>query len=118
MFCPTPGLPNVPVGVLMCGESGIGKSESALDLSGRGHRLVADDTVEVRRRGETVIIGTCPALTRHHMEIRGLGVINVRDLFGVASTRTSKRMELVVLLERWDPPSRTASSDRFGEAGP
>ena len=91
------------LGVLIAGESGIGKSECALDLVVRGHRLVADDTVEIRRRGETVLIGTCPELTRHHMEIRGLGVINVRDLFGVASTRSSKRVELVVQLERWDP---------------
>jgi HPr kinase/phosphorylase len=90
------------LGVLIVGESGIGKSECALDLVVRGHRLVADDTVEVRRRGETVVLGACPELTRHHMEIRGLGVINVRDLFGVASTRTSKRVELVVQLERWD----------------
>src|SRR5687767_1701818 len=91
------------LGVLIVGESGIGKSECALDLVVRGHRLVADDTVEVRRRGETAIIGTCPDLTRFHMEVRGLGVINIRDLFGVASTRTSKRVELVVQLERWDP---------------
>ena len=91
------------LGVLIVGESGIGKSECALDLVVRGHRLVADDTVEVRRRGETAVIGTCPELTRHHMEVRGLGVINIRDLFGVASTRTSKRVELVVQLERWDP---------------
>ena len=105
------------LGALITVDSGIGKSECALDLVVRGHRLVADDAVEVRRRGETDLIGTCPELTRHHMEVRGLGVINIRDLFGVASTRTSKRMELVVLLERWDPPSRSASSDRFGEAG-
>lgn len=90
------------LGVLIIGESGIGKSECALDLVVRGHRLVADDTVEVRRRGETTLIGTCPGLTRHHMEVRGLGLINIRDLFGVAATRASKRVELVVQLERWD----------------
>jgi HPr kinase/phosphorylase len=90
------------LGVLIVGDSGIGKSECALDLVVRGHRLVADDIVEVRRRGETVVIGTCPDLTRHHIEIRGLGVINIRDLFGVAAIRSSKRVELVVQLERWD----------------
>jgi HPr kinase/phosphorylase len=90
------------LGVLIVGDSGIGKSECALDLIVRGHRLVADDTVEVRRRAETIVIGTCPGLTRHHMEIRGLGVINIQDLFGIAATRTSKRVELVVQLERWD----------------
>ena len=99
------------LGVLIAGESGIGKSECALDLIVRGHRLVADDTVEIRRRGETVVIGACPELTRHHMEIRGLGVINIRDLFGVASTRSSKRVELVVQLERWDP---SREYDRLG----
>jgi HPr kinase/phosphorylase len=91
------------LGVLIVGNSGIGKSECALDLIVRGHRLVADDTVEMRRRGETALIGTCPELTRHHMEVRGLGVINIRDLFGVAATRAAKRVELVVRLERWDP---------------
>jgi HPr kinase/phosphorylase len=91
------------VGVLLVGESGIGKSECALDLVVRGHRLVADDTVDVRRRGETTLVGSCPPLTRHHMEVRGLGLINVRDLFGVASTRSVKQIELVVQLERWDP---------------
>ena len=90
------------LGVLVIGESGIGKSECALDLVGRGHRLVADDTVELRCRAQSFLIGTCPELTRHHMEIRGLGVINVQDLFGVASTRSSKRVELVVQLERWE----------------
>jgi HPr kinase/phosphorylase len=91
------------LGVLIAGESGIGKSECALDLIVRGHRLVADDTVEMRRRQDTMLIGTCPELTRHHMELRGLGVINVKELFGIASTRSSKRVELVVQLERWDP---------------
>lgn len=99
------------LGVLVVGDSGIGKSECALDLIVRGHRLVADDTVELRRRGETVVLGSCPELTRYHMEIRGLGVINIRDLFGVASTRSSKRVELVVQLERWDP---AREYDRLG----
>jgi HPr kinase/phosphorylase len=99
------------LGVLIVGESGIGKSECALDLIVRGHRLVADDTVELRRRQETILIGTCPELTRHHMELRGLGVINVKELFGIASTRSSKRVELVVQLERWDP---TREYERLG----
>jgi HPr kinase/phosphorylase len=106
------------LGILIVGESGTGKSECALDLIVRGHRLVADDTVEVRRRSETVLIGTCPELTRHHMELRGLGVINVKDLFGIASTRTSKRIELVVQLERWDPGrqyERMGLDDEFHE---
>jgi len=91
------------LGVLIVGESGIGKSECALDLIVRGHRLVADDTVEIRKRAETILLGSCPELTRNHMEIRGLGVINIQDLFGIAATRTSKRVELVVQLERWEP---------------
>jgi HPr kinase/phosphorylase len=99
------------LGVLIIGESGIGKSECALDLVVRGHRLVADDAVELRARADAFLMGTCPELTRHHMEIRGLGLINVQDLFGVASTRTSKRVELVVQLERWDP---TREYDRLG----
>src|SRR5215208_2864089 len=99
------------LGVLIVGESGIGKSECALDLIVRGHRLVADDTVEVRRRQETILIGTCPELTRHHMELRGLGVINIMELFGIASTRSSKRVELVVQLERWVP---TREYERLG----
>ena len=106
------------LGVLIAGESGIGKSECALDLIVRGHRLVADDTVEVRRRAETILIGTCPELTRHHMELRGLGVINVKELFGIASTRSSKRVELVVQLERWDPAreyERLGLDDEFHE---
>jgi HPr kinase/phosphorylase len=99
------------LGVLIAGESGIGKSECALDLIVRGHRLVADDTVEVRRRQETILIGACPELTRHHMELRGLGVINIKELFGIASTRSSKRLELVVQLERWVP---TREYERLG----
>jgi len=91
------------LGVLLTGESGIGKSECALDLIVRGHRLVADDTVEIRCRGQNVLIGTSPELSRNHVEIRGLGLVNVTDLFGIAATRSSKRVELVVALERWEP---------------
>jgi HPr kinase/phosphorylase len=106
------------LGVLITGESGIGKSECALDLIVRGHRLVADDTVEIRRRQETILIGTCPELTRHHMELRGLGLINLKELFGIASTRSAKRVEFVVQLERWDPArayERLGLDDHFYE---
>jgi HPr kinase/phosphorylase len=106
------------LGVLITGESGIGKSECAVDLIMRGHRLVADDTVEVRRRAETVLIGTCPELTRHHVEVRGLGLINVRELFGIAAVRTSKRVELIVQLDRWEPGreyERLGLDDTFQE---
>ena len=90
------------VGVLILGESGIGKSECALDLIVRGHRLVADDMIEIKRRAGNILIGSGPELIRHQMELRGLGLINIKDLFGVASIRYLKRMDLVVLLERWD----------------
>ncbi len=89
------------LGVLLLGESGIGKSECALDLVVRGHRLVSDDAVEITRRG-SVLVGTSPPLTRHHMEVRGLGIMNVQDLFGVASTRHSMQVEFIVRLVRWD----------------
>src|SRR5918996_100369 len=78
------------LGVLVVGESGIGKSECALDLVVRGHRLVADDAVELRCRAQSFLIGSCPEATRHHMEIRGIGLINVQDRFGVAAARGEK----------------------------
>ncbi|MFN8094286.1 MAG: HPr(Ser) kinase/phosphatase [Vicinamibacteria bacterium] len=89
------------LGVLILGESGIGKSECALDLIDRGHRLVADDVVEVKRMGD-VLVGASPDLTRYHMELRGLGILNIKDLYGVSSIRLSKKLELVVQLERWE----------------
>lgn len=93
------------VGLLLIGESGIGKSECVLDLVERGHRLVADDLVLVTRRGEDVLIGRGHELQRHHMEIRGVGIIDVRTLFGVRATRQQKRIEVVVQLEQWDDGS-------------
>ena len=89
------------VGVLIIGDSGIGKSECALDLIVRGHRLVADDMIEIRRRAGNILLGSGPELIRHQMELRGLGLINVKDLFGVASIRYQKRVDLMVLMERW-----------------
>src|SRR5687767_5838652 len=89
------------LGVLIVGESGIGKSECALDLIDRGHRLIADDVAEIKRIGDT-LIGASPDLTRYHMELRGLGVLNIKDLYGVSSVRMSQRVELVVSLERWE----------------
>ena len=90
------------LGVLLLGDSGVGKSESALDLVVRGHRLVTDDVVEIVRKGN-VLTGTGPGMTRFHMELRGLGIINIKDLFGVAAVREAKDIELVVRLELREP---------------
>ena len=90
------------VGVLLQGPSGIGKSEVALELITRGARLVSDDAIEVVSREEESLYGMSPSITRYHMEIRGLGIINIRDLFGVASVRQRKKIELVVEMIPWD----------------
>jgi len=90
------------VGLLFVGESGIGKSECVLDLVERGHRLVADDLVLVSRRGNDILIGKGHELQRHHMEIRGVGIIDIPTLFGVRAVRQQKRIEVVVQLELWD----------------
>jgi HPr kinase/phosphorylase len=99
------------LGVLIEGASGIGKSECALDLIARGHRLVSDDVVEVRRIGADRLSGTAPELLREHLEIRGLGIINIRDLFGVSATSSSKNIDLSIMLERWEEASEV---DRLG----
>ena len=88
------------VGVLILGESGVGKSESALELILRGHRLVSDDTVTIRRVG-SLLNGTGPEVSRYHMELRGLGIINIKDLYGVAAVRERKDLDLVVKLDAW-----------------
>jgi len=89
------------IGVLVVGKSGIGKSETALDLVVRGHRLVADDVIRIRRQ-HSQLTGRGAGILGHHMEIRGLGIINVKDLFGIASVREAKKIELVVELAEWD----------------
>ncbi|MDP2470043.1 MAG: HPr(Ser) kinase/phosphatase [Candidatus Palauibacterales bacterium] len=99
------------VGLLFVGASGIGKSECVLDLVERGHRLVADDVVLVRRRGFDVLIGQAHERQQHHMEIRGIGIIDVRALFGVRAVRQQKRIEVVVQLEHW---REDATYDRTG----
>jgi len=91
------------VGLLFTGRSGIGKSEIALDLVERGHRLVADDTVHVTRTADDVLIGRGNQHLRHFMEIRGIGIINVQDLFGIRAVRVQKRIEVEVHLDDWDP---------------
>jgi HPr kinase/phosphorylase len=90
------------VGLLFVGRSGIGKSECVLDLVERGHRLVADDVVQVTRRGADVLIGRGHELAGHHMEIRGIGLIDIPALFGVRAVRQQKRIEVVVQLEDWE----------------
>lgn len=90
------------VGVLIIGQSGVGKSETALELVKRGHRLVADDNVEIRQEDYESLIGNAPALIEHLLEIWGLGIINVMTLFGASSIRSQKRISMVIQLENWD----------------
>ena len=101
----------IGVGVLLSGRSGIGKSECALDLVLRGHRFVADDVIHVDKVGPATLLGRGDDLSNHHMEIRGLGIINIRDLFGATATTQVKKMELVIRVEEWDP---SREYDRLG----
>ena len=98
-------------GVLNMGESGIGKSEAALELIKRGHRLVTDDVVEIRRVSDETLIGTSPAITKHFIELRGIGIIDVKALFGVESILDSASIDMVIQLEEW---SRDKEYDRMG----
>ena len=99
------------IGLLFVGASGIGKSEIAVDLVERGHRLVADDVVLVSRKVQGMIVGSSGETLRDHIEIRGLGILNVRNMFGVRAVRMQKRVEVVVKLIKWD---ETAAYDRIG----
>lgn len=99
------------VGVLITGESGIGKSEAALELIKRGHRLVTDDVVEIRRVSDAALVGTAPDITKHFIELRGIGIIDVKALFGVSCVRETQNIDLVIKLEDWD---RDKEYDRLG----
>jgi len=102
------------VGLLFIGRSGIGKSECVLDLVERGHRLVADDVVQATRRGTDILIGRGHEMAGHHMEIRGIGLIDVQALFGIRAVRQQKRIEVVVQLEDWE--TARATTERTGLA--
>ncbi len=89
-------------GVLILGESGVGKSETALELVKRGHRLIADDLVEIRRVSDTTLLGRAPEIIRHMIEIRGLGILNVKELYGVSSVKVQENVNFVINMEFWD----------------
>ena len=99
------------VGVLIMGECGIGKSEAALELIKRGHRLVSDDVVEIRKVSDETLVGTAPDITRHFIELRGIGIVDVKMLYGVQSVRETQNIDLVITLEEWD---RDKEYDRLG----
>lgn len=116
MLAPTISIHGVLVdvfgeGVLITGESGIGKSEAALELIKRGHRLVSDDVVEIKRISDSKLVGTAPEITRYLIELRGIGIVDVRTLFGIQSVRESEDISMVIRLEEW---SRERQYDRLG----
>ena len=98
-------------GVLILGDSGIGKSETAIELVKRGHRLIADDAVEIKRVSAKTLVGTAPDLIRYYIELRGIGIVDVRRLFGMGSVKATERIDLVINLEAWDS---NKMYDRFG----
>lgn len=98
-------------GILILGDSGIGKSETAIELVKRGHRLVADDAVEIKKVSAKTLVGTAPDLIRYYIELRGIGIVDVRRLFGMGSVKATERIDLVIKLESWDPEK---VYDRFG----
>ena len=98
-------------GILLVGDSGVGKSETAIELIKRGHRLIADDAVEIRKVSETSLIGTAPELIRNYIELRGIGIVNVAKLFGMGSVRTENEINLVVNIVPWNTQ---AAYDRLG----
>lgn len=98
-------------GVLITGESGIGKSETALELIKRGHRLVADDAVEIKKVSETTLLASAPEVIRHFIEVRGIGIVDIKQIFGVGAVKESKNIDLILRLEAWD---QNKQYDRLG----
>lgn len=98
-------------GVLLVGDSGIGKSEAAIELVKRGHRLVADDAVEIRKVSEKTLVGSAPELIRHYIELRGIGIVDVRRIFGMGAVKNTEKIDMVINLEQWD---KDKFYDRFG----
>ncbi|MDE7044020.1 MAG: HPr(Ser) kinase/phosphatase, partial [Acetatifactor sp.] len=98
-------------GVLITGESGIGKSEAALELIKRGHRLVTDDVVELRKVSDETLIGSAPDVTKHLIELRGIGIVDVKSLYGASSVKDTANIDLVIRLEEWD---KDKEYDRLG----
>ena len=99
------------VGVLIRGESGIGKSELALELIKRGHRLVTDDAVEIRKVSDDTLVGCAPSITKHLIELRGIGIIDIKSLYGVQSVKETQNIDLVITLEEWE---KGKEYDRLG----
>ncbi len=98
-------------GILMLGDSGVGKSETAIELVKRGHRLIADDAVEIKRVSATTLVGTAPEIIRHYVELRGIGIVDVRRLFGMGAVKLTEKIDLVIELEQW---VQGKMYDRFG----
>ena len=98
-------------GILMIGDSGVGKSETAMELLKRGHRLIADDAVEIKRVSATTLIGKAPEIIRHYVELRGIGIVDVRRLFGMGSIKETEKIDMVINLEPWE---QGKMYDRFG----
>lgn len=98
-------------GILLLGDSGVGKSETAIELVKRGHRLIADDAVEIRRVSNKTLVGSSPENIRHFLELRGIGIINVRKIFGIGSVKVTEKIDMVINLEQW---SQTKVYDRMG----
>ena len=99
------------VGILLAGESGVGKSETAIELVKRGHRLIADDAVEIKRVSAKALVGSAPEIIRHYVELRGIGIVDIRRIFGMGAVKNSEKIDLVINLEPW---VQGKMYDRFG----